>query len=456
MRLLPRKVINKLRPIIWLVPLFLYSIPCLAEDENPYLNLSTAEASGVLNRLVANPILVEKLSDERKGQLTSTPVFQRAVLDQQVDLLTKRNLTQSALLKKIVLTLYGTDSEVRTKFEAFAAFSERLEYLIATGNISALIQSRQNDDLTGEQKRLLDSSLLGFVRSAIAEKLADNKSSQAVELLILVPDELWAKEGSSLATQVFSAMVKDSASFSSEQVDRFSNRLSSLLESDPTLKPALLGIFEISASTAAGKGEKAEAQKLLDQIRKFFDNKLPPLFVEQLLLDHSNGLESKAVEDLIAELKEHDGLSPKFKLKLMWDGYFGPFVPILVGLTLLFICVSIVIGIFVFIKSKLASLNIDNPFRNKKIVPGYMRPIKVELLENEDEYTRLLALFNLSDTATENEIKRAYRNRMKQLHPDSGNSEISLENSGEFRDLKHAYDRLIDIRAAWFKGRKDK
>lgn len=456
MRLLQRKAIRSLAAASSLLLLVLHYSPCLAEDENPYLNLTPTEASGVLNRLIANPALIEKLSSERKAQLSSIEVFKKAILDQQLDLLTKRNLSQSTLLKKVVTNLYPPDTEIRGKFDAFASFSERLEYLIATGNISSLIEARKKTNLTAEEKQLLDFSLMGFVRSSTAEKLSAKRSSEALELLVLIPDELWTKEGSGLANQVFSAMIKDSASFSSDQVERFSSRLSSLLDSDPSLKPAVLGIFETSANAASDRGDKVETQKLLDQTRKFINNNLPSNFVEQLLLEHPNGLDPETSAKLIAELKERNELSLKFKLKLMWDGYFGPLVPILAGLTVFFVSISLIMIIFVFVKRKLANLKIENPFKSQKVLPGYMRPIKVESRDNEDEYTRLLSLFNLSDTATENEIKKVYRERMKQLHPDSRNGEIELENSEEFRDLKHAYDRIMDIRSAWFTGRKNK
>ena len=45
-----------------------------------------------------------------------------------------------------------------------------------------------------------------------------------------------------------------------------------------------------------------------------------------------------------------------------------------------------------------------------------------------DEYSKLLAVFDLTDTASEDDIKRAYRNKMKEHHPDSaqGHCEESI------------------------------
>ena len=334
----------------------------LAEEENPYLNLTPAEASGVLNRLISNPELLQKFSEERKNQLTSAEVFQKTILAQQKDLLTRRNLSQLIVLKKLVIGLYPSDSEVRTRYDAISTFSERLEYLIATGSIESLVETRKIDSLLPEEKQLLDSSLLGYIKSSVADKLAIKKSSEALNNLILLPDELWAAEGKTLANSIFAGMVKDEASFSSDQVERLFNRLISVVQIEPTSKPALQGIFENSTYSASDRGDKTETLKLLSQMRKFSDNKLSAPFVEELLLDHPSGLDSENAEKLIEELKQRGELSTKFKLKLMWDGYFGPLVPILIGLSIALPIIGLTIFGIVWVRRKLENLKIDNPF----------------------------------------------------------------------------------------------
>ncbi|HMO18175.1 MAG TPA: J domain-containing protein [Oligoflexia bacterium] len=63
-----------------------------------------------------------------------------------------------------------------------------------------------------------------------------------------------------------------------------------------------------------------------------------------------------------------------------------------------------------------------------------------------DQYSALLSIFNLSETATESEIKKAYREKIKNLHPDSSdNEEIQ-----KFKDTKKAYDRIMELRKAGF------
>jgi len=80
----------------------------------------------------------------------------------------------------------------------------------------------------------------------------------------------------------------------------------------------------------------------------------------------------------------------------------------------------------------------------EKYVPGYMRaPIE------DDEYTRILKYFGLEDGATESQIKKAYRDKVKSLHPDAKPGEVHTEDQA-FIELKEVYDRLLQIRSSMF------
>ena len=81
-------------------------------------------------------------------------------------------------------------------------------------------------------------------------------------------------------------------------------------------------------------------------------------------------------------------------------------------------------------------------------VESYKRGYEQEL-EQEDEYTTLLTSFGLDDTASENQIKAAYRQKMKELHPDTGAAQ-SEEVAQQFRELKKNYDRIIELKKRMF------
>lgn len=63
-----------------------------------------------------------------------------------------------------------------------------------------------------------------------------------------------------------------------------------------------------------------------------------------------------------------------------------------------------------------------------------------------DEYTSLLDYFNLDDTATEADIKRAYRELAKAHHPDTADA----KSREEFDLVQTNYDKLMKLRKGWF------
>jgi hypothetical protein len=85
-----------------------------------------------------------------------------------------------------------------------------------------------------------------------------------------------------------------------------------------------------------------------------------------------------------------------------------------------------------------------NSFRKPEL-PGYMREA------GEDDYTRLLKFFGLTDAATDEEVRKVYRERVKETHPDviSGVSS-DKEACEKFHEIKTNYNRLMNVRKSMF------
>jgi hypothetical protein len=75
----------------------------------------------------------------------------------------------------------------------------------------------------------------------------------------------------------------------------------------------------------------------------------------------------------------------------------------------------------------------------------------LQMTEKLDEYSTLLNIFGLNDEASNSDIKKAYRQLVKQLHPDSSD----VLSQKEFERVQQAYDRLMEIRQGWFGLSKD-
>lgn len=77
-------------------------------------------------------------------------------------------------------------------------------------------------------------------------------------------------------------------------------------------------------------------------------------------------------------------------------------------------------------------------------VPGYLKGPS-----QPDEYSRLLALFDLDDSASVEEIKAAYRKVMREHHPDTAR-EQTPEEVAKFIELKHTHERILEIKKGAF------
>ncbi|MCB0360089.1 MAG: J domain-containing protein, partial [Bdellovibrionales bacterium] len=82
--------------------------------------------------------------------------------------------------------------------------------------------------------------------------------------------------------------------------------------------------------------------------------------------------------------------------------------------------------------------------------PRYMQPSS-----GLDEYSRLLLLFGFEEEVSDEELKRAYREMAKDLHPDrlaDIDAEEREQAARRFDELKHAHARILEIRKSRFGG----
>ncbi len=77
-------------------------------------------------------------------------------------------------------------------------------------------------------------------------------------------------------------------------------------------------------------------------------------------------------------------------------------------------------------------------------------PTAEDLVSEDDNYSRMLKVLGLDDTANEETIKQAYRQLIKDLHPDSSKGQADPESLKRFRDVQNAYKRIKEMRAGWF------
>ncbi|MCC6932510.1 MAG: J domain-containing protein [Deltaproteobacteria bacterium] len=121
----------------------------------------------------------------------------------------------------------------------------------------------------------------------------------------------------------------------------------------------------------------------------------------------------------------------------MFSRTFNLIILIIVGGV--FFCTLCIVSVYLWLEFK------KNQEKNRPV--GYNKPI-----ERKDELTRLLEIFSLDDGATEEDIKTAYRNLVKQNYP-RGFEDQDKENVRKFIEIKEAYGRLTQLKVSRF-GRK--
>jgi hypothetical protein len=145
----------------------------------------------------------------------------------------------------------------------------------------------------------------------------------------------------------------------------------------------------------------------------------------------------------MVELRQHGAIDAKRKLSLLMSGYYGK-VHIYIGIA----CGGLFVFLVLFFSfwRKIARFLLRLTGRKGKTKPGYLRPAS-----GMDQYSILLAKLGLEDNATDAEIKAAYRNKLKELHPDKhAGQEQEAEKVQELIEVKKCYKRILQIQQSRF------
>jgi hypothetical protein len=152
--------------------------------------------------------------------------------------------------------------------------------------------------------------------------------------------------------------------------------------------------------------------------------------------------EMSFARQLIDEIRKTRSLTVGEHLGLFTSGYYSA-LPIFIILFLFFIVMVLLFG-FRIAQNVLRSNLVRSKLPGNRL-PGY------RTVQEEDEYSRMLKVFGLSEDATDEEIKNRYRELVKSYHPDTVGP-ASDENITNFRELKKAYERILEMKKHRFGG----
>jgi len=213
-----------------------------------------------------------------------------------------------------------------------------------------------------------------------------------------------------------------------------------LIANDEANRARFLGLYEHKIRHSVKNKSFKSAGIYLNWIlgnRPDPDPKNIELRKELVFLSPGSSFSKKQIDKLVAQ----DSFSFVEKLK---SGYYGSSIPVVIISSLLVL--FSLIALFL-LKSKFkGGFNLKS--KSKK--SHYSNAV-----DSEDEYTKLLAIFGLDENASETQIKRAFRNAVKEHHPDAhGAGGVVTDEEGNvdgtFQDLKESYNRILEIRSSWF------
>lgn len=452
----------------------------------------TASIDEVAHAFVENSLKGEKipfqlssLSGELPGiEDVLAPVVQKA-LDEQ---LPQRKTADLKSFQELLVVL-PADALERAK-KAFA-LCEQADGLVESGNAAALQALAAKTELPFKRFLELRIKSLDLLTQA---GLANTSPSQGLVLLSQIPPcgrtqktreatlgllEKLNGPATPEADEVFGAIAVQQA-------------IKEALHMAPQKKDDIIALYEKQVRSMI---ERASSDHLLDCFRMLIELRPDPnpqnTEMRMFAATHTKteGLKYFAVARL-DEMRSAGELSLWKKLRLIFGGYYGTFLPILVTILIIFFgCggAAFVFFYFQFRRKESALYAEEQEFqkeasesfstyksnqrraqqeagqRSKKATGGSFGGRKprgyVNPLHGEDEYSRLLSLFGLTDSATETEIKKAYRDTVKNYHPDTANQGGGGGNSEEdrtkfFIQAKETYDRILEIRSSWFGTKK--
>lgn len=418
--------------------------------------ISPQDAQLLLGRFSTDPEILDKLSDERRSRLSSSIDFRAAIVERYQRALASRNVTESIQLKRVVQRLFQDTDEFYRQFESLAQFGERLEHYLASENLAELRAILNDEALSKVERRIVETQFSNYIHSRAGELIKGRQLDKALELLSSLPAPMRSAETWVLSSQLITQLSSDPTlvNFLTLLQGEAYQLMIDFSEKDPGGKETFRRLITLGFLESGKRGD-AVASKTALAILETFDSDLRPVF-EQYLILANDAARAEIAPEIFLRLKNKGSFSLGTKLQLVLAGYYGPVVPALIFLSMAFPLLAVLLLVILKSQSKgKKEPRIPRSIKRKKELPGYLRPVEVESeSEQDDEYSRLLRMFGLRDSASESDIKQAYRVKIKELHPDAGQVSADAENSEAFRELKHSYDRILEIRSSWFRGRR--
>ena len=405
-------------------------------------------AEAMAKSAAASPESVESLRDLS----LPFPGFDE-MLGKQLVLRSERTLVSSSAgdargLKILAEEMLPPGNADRGRVLRLFELAETAEALVAEGSAETVFQT-EFDTKTPQEQDIIAARLSRFIQKHAEEMAESSPPVEALATLVKLDQEWKAAGISYVAVDVLKRLANNDETLSASDTWPLADKdtqsfLRSAMGIEPELKKAALVLYEKRAMALlnAGKMEgAAEAFSWILQVRPDPDSKNVELRWE--LLDAA-GSDSAFGKALLDQLEAAGKLGLGARLKLAISGHYGFFAQILL---LALLIVPFVLSAFVVSRARAIASGKAKSWAERsaeKRGVGYLN-----ITEQDDDYTRLLSVFGLDESASEAQIKKAYRNKMKELHPDRAAAGAEADEE-KLQELKEIYDRIMEMRSSWF------
>ena len=354
--------------------------------------------------------------------------------------------------------ILGEQNDYYKKMLALLAASRKVDMAIAandTGKAVELIST-----FSPLERKVALGRLTDFFRVQIA-KATDNPDRFASLKRLAQIDSLHGGETEDQAAAVIGLLRRDleagNINLKQWNLDDplIQPYLEQIIAKNSTAKNDLTEIYSRRASELMEQGDPTLAELALkwviqrrpDPSEENNDVRLTMVFAAESPLAREYAVQ------LLQQLREARALGPGTKIRLVFAGYYGGGVKAGAILFLVLLAAGSAAAVYFYIRIK------TEPAEKRKSRQARGKHGYKQMTEDDDEYTKLLATFNLDDRASESQIKKAYREAVKKHHPDKhGASGVARDSAGNvddtFQELHKTYERIMEIRGGWFGGKK--
>lgn len=378
-------------------------------------------------------------------------------------------------LKDFALRLLGAKSKYYAQVDRWCSLNFRLKDLVSRGTAAELITFRDSLKSAAE-KELFLPLLERFVGQTLVRRVRQDPPFVALKNLADFAglDSSGAVQRTAAEISAQLAQSKSQAPFELKTWTLDDPPVLALLASTvkavPESESTVSAAYSAGLAALAGQEKWPEVDALLKSLADAFPDK--PRLHNEWKRRAVYAIRSTSPDAVsfgkrrVGELASAGALRGSDRFRFLMKGYYAATLIKVIAIVLVIILVTLgglliagrffpsVGGVLGKGSERIERMQRERIRRKaKKRGVGYIAPV-----EADDEYSKLLKKFGLTERASEADIKKAYRKLVKEHHPDAqGTSGIKTDSAGNidrtFELHKKTYERLLAMRSSLFGGR---